>query len=70
MSGTTKLESAIERIGGTFRWDDAAWGKAEISVEGHLEVFQASRQQADDPEFVRRKLAMLGFGEKIENTLG
>lgn len=67
---TTKLESALDRINGTFRWDDSAWGKAEIMVDGHLEVFAASRQQADDPEFVKRKLALLGFGEKLQNTLG
>lgn len=69
---TTKLESALERVPhASFRWDDAAWGKAEIVMpDGHMEAFQASRQQADDENFVRRKLTMLGFGEKIENTLG
>ena len=69
---TTKLEAALEAIPtATFRWYDAAWGKAEIVMpDGHMEAFQASRQQADDPEFVYRKLAMLGFAAKIENTLG
>lgn len=68
---TTKLESALEPIpNATFRWDDAARGKAEILMpDGHMEAFQASRQQADDPEFVHRKLAMLGFAVRLETTL-
>lgn len=69
---STRLETALAKIPrATFRWDDAAWGKAEIIMpDGHMEAFSASRQQADDDEFVRRKLAMLGFGEKLPNTLG
>lgn len=65
----TILESTVERIGGKVRWKDASGGVVEIPVDGTLQVFAFSRGQTDDKDFIQTKLRMMGYGEKLPNTL-